>query len=195
TARQAVIQRIVELILERKHQCGSLTPSGSLAQFLRAIGQRFSLHVFTLNYDDLSDEALPNAFDGFTGTVNDGGRTDLRAFCPEAFVRRYWQEPLVLTHLHGSVRFGYSLLSAQDEPVRYDRPCDALETLKGMSVSDKLSYGSIVSAAPIISGLHKAAKLVQNPVPYGYYFRALMDSLVRTPRLLVVGYGGRDDHL
>lgn len=194
-ARQAVILKIVKLILERKQHCGTLTPSGKLAHFLRAIGDRFSLHVFTLNYDDLADEALPNAFDGFEGTVDDGGETDLRAFSPGAFARRYWEEPLVLAHPHGSVRFGYSLQSTQDELVRYDRPCEALESLQGMSVSDKISYGSIVSAAPIISGLHKAAKLVQNPVPYGYYFRALMDSLVRTPRLLVVGYGGRDDHV
>ena len=194
-ARQAVIQSIVGLILERKQQCGTLIPSGKLTHFLKTIGDRFSLRVFTLNYDDLADEAVPHAFDGFEGTVDDGGRTDLRAFCPGAFARRYWEEPVVLVHLHGSVRFGYSLQSTQDELVRYDQPCEALKSLQGMMVSDKISYGSIVSAAPIISGLHKAAKLVQNPVPYGHYFRALMDSLVQTPRLLVVGYGGRDDHV
>jgi hypothetical protein len=52
-----------------------------------------------------------------------------------------------------------------------------------------------VSASPIISGLSKTAKLVHNPEPFGYYYRAFIDSVLACERLLVVGYGGRDDHI
>jgi hypothetical protein len=48
---------------------------------------------------------------------------------------------------------------------------------------------------PIISGLNKAARLTLNPVPYGYYYRALIDSLLSNERLLVIGYGAKDEHV
>jgi hypothetical protein len=34
-----------------------------------------------------------------------------------------------------------------------------------------------------------------NPSPFGYYYRAFIDSLLENERLLVIGYGARDEHL
>jgi hypothetical protein len=70
----------------------------------------------------------------------------------------------------------------------------AVESLE-VGVSDKYSSGQIVSAAPIISGLSKIAKLSYNPEPFGYYYRAFIDSMIENERLLVIGYGARDQHL
>lgn len=52
-----------------------------------------------------------------------------------------------------------------------------------------------MSVDPIISSLNKTAKLMHNPAPFGYYFRAFIDSVVQSHRLLAIGYGGRDDHI
>lgn len=65
----------------------------------------------------------------------------------------------------------------------------------GTRVGDSYSGGSIVSASPIISGLSKPAKLVHNPEPFGYYYKAFIDSVLESERLLVIGYGARDDHI
>lgn len=52
-----------------------------------------------------------------------------------------------------------------------------------------------MSVDPIISSLNKTAKLMHNPAPFGYYFRAFSDSVVQSHRLLVIGHGGRDDYI
>jgi len=78
---------------------------------------------------------------------------------------------------------------------KYSDPQAALESVEGTRVGDRYSAGQIVSASPIISGLSKAAKLVHNPEPFGYYYRAFIDSVLACERLLVVGYGGRDDRI
>ncbi len=97
----------------------------------------------------------------------------------------------VLIHLHGSVRFGYSIEGSPLELVRYTNADAALASLH-IGVSDKNSHGNIISGTPIISGLDKVAKLSQNPVPYGYYYQALTQALTQNRCLLIIGYGGAD---
>jgi hypothetical protein len=60
-------------------------------------------------------------------------------------------------------------------------------TIKGDMPPDNYSGSEIVSAAPIISGLNKLAKLGQNPEPFGYYYRALINALLGCNRLVVLG--------
>jgi hypothetical protein len=69
-----------------------------------------------------------------------------------------------------------------------------LQSVQGTRVGETYSAGQIVSASPLISGLSKAAKLVHNPEPFGYYYRAFIDAVLSSERLLVIGYGARDDH-
>jgi hypothetical protein len=149
------------------------------------------LRVFTLNYDDIVDEAMPSAFDGFESPGNDSQQKDARAFSAREFAKRYSHEPETLAHLHGSVRFGRRL----SELLKYERAENARAAIEGTISSDHQENGAIISTDPIISGLNKSAKLIQNPAPFGYYFRAFIDSVMRSPRLLAIGYGGRDDHI
>jgi SIR2-like domain len=95
--------------------------------------------------------------------------------------------------LHGSVRFGPS--RNDFGLVKYSDIEAAREANKAIACSDKCSGGQIVSSDSIISGLNKAARLTLNPEPYGYYYRALIDSLLSNERLLVIGYGARDEHV
>ncbi len=78
---------------------------------------------------------------------------------------------------------------------KYSDAQSAGKSIENTRKGDHYSAGQIVSAAPIISGLNKVAKLSQNPEPFGYYYRAFIDALLGSERLLVIGYGGRDDHI
>ena len=174
----------------------SLAKPPALHRFIRNLEKEFLLGVFTLNYDDVVDGARDSWFDGFTRPVEQspGGRV----WSANGFDARHFNnwleasEPL-LVHLHGSVRFGY--LRGEFGTGKYSDSQAALESVEGIHVGDRYSAGQIVSASPIISGLSKPAKLVHNPEPFGYYYRAFIDSVLGSERLLVIGYGGRDDHI
>jgi hypothetical protein len=195
TARRCVIERIYHAIIGRS-QINGLSDRAALNLFIRALEQHFQLAVFNLNYDDVVDGARTSWLDGFTHEV--GVSPQEQTFEPKRFDGRLfdkWQassEP-VLAHLHGSVRFGY--LRGEFGLGKYDNAQLALTSLEQTTVSDTYSGGRIVSPSPIISGLGKSAKLIENPEPFGYYYRALMDALLGCNRLLVVGYSGRDDHI
>jgi hypothetical protein len=167
-----------------------------LPQFIRNLERKFKLRVFTLNYDDVVDDACDAWFDGFTRPVEQstGGRVwSANGFDPRTFSNwRDASEPL-LVHLHGSVRFGYLLKEIATG--KYSDAQAALKSVEGTRTGDRYSGGAIVSASPIISGLSKPAKLFHNPEPFGYYYRAFIDSVLECERLLVVGYGARDDHI
>jgi hypothetical protein len=168
----------------------------ALHQFIRNLEDEFRLRVFTLNYDDIVDGARESWFDGFTRPVEQspGGRVwTANGFDARQFNNwREVQEPL-LAHLHGSVRFGY--MPTEFGPVKYSNSQAALHSVESTRTGDTYSAGEIVSASPIISGRSKAAKLVHNPEPFGYYYRAFIDSVLDCERLLVIGYGARDDHI
>jgi hypothetical protein len=78
---------------------------------------------------------------------------------------------------------------------KYSDSQAALQSVECVRIGDQYSGGQIVSASPIISGLSKAAKLIHNPEPFGYYYKAFIDSILDCERLLVIGYGARDDHV
>jgi hypothetical protein len=175
---------------------GLLARPPALHAFISHLDDEFQLSVFTLNYDDIVDGARDSWFDGFTRPVAQSAAG--RVWSANGFdARRFnnWREasdPLLI-HLHGSVRFGYSL--GEFVAVKYSDVQTALESVEGTRVSETYSSGQIISASPIISGLSKAAKLVHNPEPFGYYYRAFIDSVLTCERLLVIGYGARDDHI
>jgi hypothetical protein len=167
-----------------------------LHRLISTLEEEFQLAIFTLNYDDVVDVARPVWFDGFVGASESlTGGTDGVANSFDARRFEQWRDSVepVLVHLHGSVRFGPSRRGF--DLVKYRSAREAGKAILGVSRSDRSTGGQIVSADPLISGLNKAARLALNPVPYGYYYRALIDSLLSTERLLVIGYGAGDEHV
>jgi hypothetical protein len=193
--RPAIITEIYRTIIGRV-PVDHLAQPPALHGFIRRLEKEFQLSVFTLNYDDVVDGALGSWFDGFVRPADQSAQGS--AWTANGFDARHfnnWREasePL-LVHLHGSVRFGY--LRHEFGTGKYSDSQAALESVEWTRAGDHHVAGQIVSASPIISGLSKAAKLVYNPEPFGYYYRALIDSVLACERLLVVGYGGRDDHI
>jgi hypothetical protein len=191
--RQSVISEIHSQIRNRSFNLAKHLP---LHQFVAELAKEFQLAIFTLNYDDLVDDSQNAWFDGFNGNkdMSCGGEYwESSSFDARAFDD--WKDTLepMLVHLHGSVRFGPSRRGFG--LVKYRNANEAYRAIEGVSGSDRTEGGQIVSADPIISGLNKAARLTLNPEPYGYYYRALIDSLLLNERLLVIGYGARDEHL
>ncbi len=188
--REAIISTIHSEIQNRTFGLPRGLP---LHKLVTALVDEFRLAVFTLNYDDVVDEACANWFDGFAGAEESstaGGQGEAHAFDASAF--DLWRETgdPVLVHMHGSVRFGPSGFDL----VKYSSAQAAADAIKRVP-SDKSTGGQIVSLGPIISGLNKAARLSLNPMPYGYYYRAFIDSILSCERLLVIGYGGADEHV
>lgn len=161
-------------------------------KFIERLRERYRVSIFTLNYDDLPERAGLALYDGFSN-----GHENFWSFNRREFQSRMEEKAELLCHLHGSIRFGYprGIPQLASEIVKYGNSREALQSMEGFGKSETNVKGSIVSAAPLISGFNKIAKLSYCPIPYGYYYRALGDSLIKCPRLIIVGYGGLDDHI
>jgi SIR2-like domain len=189
--RDCIISKIHSEIQTRSFQL----PLGDLPlhKLINALAAEFNLQIFTLNYDDIVDRARNDWFDGFLGETRSSTSGECKSFDVRAFESwRDLSEP-ILIHLHGSVRFG-PLWGCVDL-VKYSEMRAAGEALQGPIGGYTSVGGQEVGAVPLISGLNKAARLILNPVPFGYYYRALIDSLLSNERLLVIGYGARDEHV
>jgi hypothetical protein len=193
-ARRAIINEIHQHVRNKVFM--TRYRPGPLQMLIDAFAKEFRLVVVTLNYDDLVDRAKVTWFDGFVGkewNSRNGPVWKANSFDARAFDG--WRDATdpILVHLHGSIRFGH-------EPegfgvAKYSDAQFAGNSIEGTIKSESYAGGEIISAAPIISGLNKVAKLSYNPEPFGYYYRAFVDALLNNPRLLIIGYGGRDEHV
>jgi len=156
---------------------------------------RSRLVVATLNYDTLLDDAS-TWFNGFVGPPE-----LYREFDPLAWRARVnARDCHLMIHLHGSLRFGLRPTTALsgnapfNEPVLYPTESLAAQTI-GRGVSNPTVDGHLLPATPIIVGGHKSPKLMHNPRPYAYYNATALDEIVTSDRLLIIGYGFRDQHV
>jgi hypothetical protein len=177
-----------------------------LYRWLKPLAERYDLHWFTLNYDILADETI-NAisldvdkkwYDGFD-PLTLGFRPDQYPAAESVFGPIH----LWLSHLHGSLLFGYRDMApyyahgAPLEIIRMRTPAEAIENWRIYHQSfvdghdDDFSEGNIIS--PLLSGQRKIEKLYSQP--YSNYFQAFASSLLGSPHLMLIGYGGLDFHI
>ncbi|MDH2909465.1 MAG: SIR2 family protein [Candidatus Eremiobacteraeota bacterium] len=166
------------------------------ATFIREVAERFRLVAIDLNYDDLLDRIDIGWEDGFRAVPGKA----YSHFDPRAWLHASDGDKPLLMHLHGSVRHGLSHLNSGNpaslyEPALYDNPMEAVASFGDASQSEPMADGKTATALPFISGFDKAAKITSNVRPFAYYYLAAAQALALTPRLLVVGYGGRDQHV
>ncbi len=178
---------------------GTATPPPRFQQdsdaVMRVLRDAFTMHVFNLNYDDLLERSL-HWYDGF----------DSRAPEWSAFDRTGYANALgshthhMMTHLHGSVRFGY--ITGKPSPVITQRQhrqivkystADAATTTLLQPPEPLYTDDIIDDPAPIISGANKVLKFTSPP--YSYYYSALQQVLQRSSRILCIGYGFGDPHV
>jgi hypothetical protein len=168
-----------------------LRQSGELLSLLRSA---FTVHAFNLNYDDLL-ERDHHWSDGYPR-----GNEIWTVFDRAAYAESLLSADHVMTHLHGSVRFGYipSTSSAtaydptQRQVVKYTEPLDATPSLQ-YPPAPRYTDDIIDDSAPIISGANKVMKFTTPP--YSYYFSAFQQAAQRNDRILFLGYGFTDPHV
>lgn len=143
-------------------------------QFFGRLRERFSITLTDLNYDDCAELTVGAFEDGFSGGY------------PQIFdVRRFVSniDDVTLLHLHGSrhLRYVEGLGFCKVEQTDATRHPVYVDTRTGGI------YTSIVSGT---------AKLEKMTVPpFNLYLHRFMESLIRSPRVLIIGYGGSDLHL
>jgi len=192
----------IEAVLEAVRSCSPTSveqqaSAQSLIRLLTCVAQRARVVVVSLNYDTVLDNALTSV-DGFIRTA----RTCYSRFNPENWIATVESRSQNLfMHLHGSLRFGFSPITELapgvpfDEAVKYNVVEDAAESTRGRVMSHVSVDGQFLIASPIIAGRHKGAKMLYNVRPYAYYNATALQEIATADRLLVIGYGWRDDHI
>lgn len=166
----------------------------STASFIEKVGDAFVIDAFNLNYDDLF-ERTHGWSDGFAPVA-----AGWSGFDRASYVNAFHDDAHTMTHLHGSVRFGYRAEDTsavkggppQRQVVKYAQIGDAGPTLVDPPMP-RYTDDAIDDAAPLISGANKVLKFTT--VPYSYYFSALQQAAQRNDRVLFVGYGFTDPHV
>jgi len=163
--------------------------------FFDELKKTYSVKSFTLNYDTVVDDIAADCFDGFTERTNVAGQLFCNSFDARNFESEFRQsDKHTLIHMHGSVKFSYR--AGSTVLVKYDAPDVAFLSLK-YAPADLTDQGKIISATPVISGFNKVAKLNHSPIPYGYYYRAFVDTILdaNLHNLIIIGYGGGDQYV
>lgn len=188
------IEELVKLISKifQKKLAQRANPEAETKAFFEVLRNDFRVSVFNLNYDNLLELSGFPLEDGFIDN-----RGDFKAFSIKAFQHALSTGKELHCHLHGSLLYGYprSAPDLMSQLVKYPNPALALQALEGIGVSGTNVKGSNVTGRPLISGFNKLSKLHYSAAPYRAYFRAFGDCLARNKRLLIVGYGGYDDHI
>jgi hypothetical protein len=197
--------QILELLHGRLSQM-NLDGRAALYRWLKPLADHYDLHWFTLNYDILADETINAISLDIDKKWYDGFDPSTLGFRPDQYPQAesiFGPIHLWLSHLHGSILFGYRDVApyfahgAPLEIVRMRTPADAIENWRIYHQSfvdghdDDFAEGNIIS--PILSGQRKTEKLYSQP--YSNYLQAFASSLLGSPYLMLIGYGGFDFHI
>lgn len=164
-------------------------------QFWSSLGREFNLDIVTTNYDICIENAfrdanLPELVNGFIKTSGE---------CSPEFnssALRSSSESRIM-HLHGSVQFSSRISHEQTELLHdlcfFEDPSRAV-TLFRPGFHNQNQAGRDVTLGPIVTGLNKLDKLMHIE-PYATYYRQFIDCLQGNRNLLLIGYGGGDQHI
>lgn len=189
-AQETLIQVISQTFQNKLNE--STEPEKETKTFFEQVRKTYNVSIFNLNYDDLLERSGFCLRDGFTET-----HEDFLAYSTQSFENSVAIGEEIHCHLHGSILFGYPTGTSQllGQLVKYPTAAPALKSLLGTSVGGLNIKGTNVTGRPLISGFNKLSKLHFSPVPYRGYFRAFAQKLNGCARLLIIGYGGYDDHV
>jgi hypothetical protein len=199
---------IVEALLREVGSASIDSAAWPLRQILDELHKVSNVDCITLNYDGLIDSVFTEIA-GQTGWTD--GFSDMEPgpsfirFLPEVFAGAFSRIDGGLhrvCHIHGHVLFGLAPASfkvttyrgAQLEVVKYASKVHALSSLAKLPLNTTPSRaGDLFQPSPIISGLRKLERL--QDTPFNYYYQTLVQALTGDQPLVLIGYGGEDDHI
>ncbi len=150
------------------------------ASMLRRFIASFRVRVFDLNYGDVGEQLAGDIRDGFPRSAS-AVQFHYEDLCAEDG-RIEW------CHLHGSLRWAMRTSEIVKHPSREAAAATFPRTLH-IIAPDK----EVAPQGAIISGFRKLGNSRLEPFPV--YYHRFASALLDCPRLLIVGYGGRDDHI
>jgi hypothetical protein len=137
--------------------------------------------VFSLNYDDVPEHGVTSYVTGYGPGPADFNTAEVLNPGPRHLHGQ----------LHGSVLWGDARLGSI--PERYPSRREAALKRGTFSSSRTTQDGHKGTAAPMITGLRKADRSLDDP--YFTYEHGLMKHLLGTERWLIIGYGAGDHHI
>lgn len=185
--QDAYLDILLETFLNRLG-CASRTDLLSIA--LECIRSKFTVWSFTLNYDNLINDALEGFTSGFIP-----GRAP-RVFRPATLLSAIEECNPVHSHLHGSLKFGFPLGEPLDmfELHEYDSPEEGVQHSTGSRPSGRpIQSGQTLPPSPIITGLSKTELVFKQP--FFTNFLAFFRALDLCSDVLIAGYGFPDRHV
>jgi len=160
--------------------------SKSMVKGVKLLANRATMHVVSLNYDDL---ICQSEIDFYTGFVPE--KDGYQVFNP---TYPWPNDKHTLCQLHGSVLFGRANEEIMRDVVRYKDREEAKKSRIGAATGTRAQDGhSVPSSTEMITGLRKADKLLSRP--YGTYLHAFREHALSCPHWLIIGYGGGDQHI
>jgi hypothetical protein len=133
------------------------------------------LSVATLNYDLGAEHFITAGIDGFAGTGSPQSFDSIVFFSDDTRAR--------IAHVHGSIQYGIPEVTKAFVKTPGPRAHLARWT--------ELEDGTLYTA--MITGTHKEHKIAL--LPYAAYYSWLAQAVLRSSRLVVVGYGVGDLHI
>lgn len=162
-----------------------------LNRFLAKLSKDVYLRLFSLNYDTVPLHSGVSFESGFRKLES---ASTVESFYPSQVRTAYRSH--VFCQLHGSSLFGYASgdQSARGSLVRYPTLQKAMESRKSIAVGNHLSQDGVEGLSQLmITGLRKADAILHDP--FATYFSRLLEDLISCDAVLVVGYGGADNHV
>ncbi len=155
---------------------------------------------FNLNYDTTIEESIRGKYeDGY----EEEPKQPFQRFNPRKFSEKATNLSTV-NHLHGCINYDFPTYKNVNKDVYKYRTDDRFKN-SYFSVAEDPFYKSrqirtdvsalneaIYYLSPIITGLHKLEKL--NCIPFDFYHANLINCIINSPRLVIIGYGFGDSY-
>lgn len=154
------------------------------SKFWKKLQKNYNVGVFSLNYDDLILQALPNLFTGFD--KESGAFLDRKVLLEHKW-NFYYQ-------LHGSVHFNMESIRGEMHSIRWKKELNSPynQNSSGRSSQDT-QEGLHLPTSNIILGHEKITQIQRQP--FRSYFCRLNQAILETDYIMFIGYGFRDLHI
>lgn len=182
-----VIFREVYRCATQVSQCAS---TASVNLLLQRLSQTASMHIASLNYDNLVD---------FSGLSLDAGfkpsnGSTYKEFDPTFELRPLWNgKAITYTPLHGSIHFGLDTKNRDLEVVWFDKIKDAQKTVSS-GLQTRAGTQGLQQLYPLFVTGRRKAEATQS-LPFSSYLRLFRRAAWEADSWLIVGYGGWDLHV
>ncbi len=154
---------------------------------------------FNLNYDTTIEESIKGNFvDGYEDVKS---KQPFQRFNPKKLFDKTNNQSTI-NHLHGCINYYFSTNKNPNEDIYLYRDSDLYKYFDYDIVNHEMSrwFRSTLHTqacdsyypSPIITGLRKTDKL--NCIPFDFYHANLINCIINSPRLVIIGYGFGDSY-